>query len=121
MNITPPLLRSAYLAASVVMMGAGTAHAESCTAIQFERGHDAATVTGSAPPDGQRCYTLATGAGQRASLTVDGHNMMFSIVDVVDAQDQYSFTTEKKTYTILVGQLMRAVADEPFTLMVSVR
>lgn len=47
--------------------------------------------------------------------------MMFSIVDVVDAQDQYSFTTEKKTYRILVSQLMRAVDNEPFTLRVSVR
>lgn len=123
MNITkaPRLLRAVGLMVSASLMAAGTAHAESCQPIQFERGHDSATVSGSAAPDARLCYTLATDAGQRASLSVEGRNMMFSIVDVVDAQDRYSFTTEKKTYRILVSQLLRAVDDEAFTLTVSVR
>lgn len=119
--MTPRLLRFVALTASITLIVAGTAHAESCKPIQFERGHDSATVTGSAPPDGQRCDTLAIGAGQRASLSIDGRNMMFSIVDAVDAQDHYSFTTEKKTDRILVSQLMRAVDEEPFTLRVTAR
>lgn len=109
------------LSASAALTISGATADESCTPIQFERGHDAATITGKAPADGQLCYRLATGAGQQATVTIDGQNMMFSIVDVVDAQDHYRFTTEKKTYRILVSQLLRAVTEEAFTLKVSVR
>ncbi|WPL11267.1 MULTISPECIES: hypothetical protein [Thiorhodovibrio] len=115
------VLGAICLASSVYLIAVGSAYAENCTAIHFEPGHDAATVTGTAPADGQLCYTLATGTDQQAKVAVEGRNMMFSIVDVVDAQDDYSFTTTKKTYRILVGQLMRAIAEEPFTLKVSVR
>jgi hypothetical protein len=55
-----------------------------------------------------------------ASLEIKGRNVMFSIDGVVDGQHRYRFTTEKKTYRVIVGQLMRAVQSEPFTLFVSI-
>jgi hypothetical protein len=41
--------------------------------------------------------------------------------DLVSARIQVNVTTEKKTYRIEVGQLMRSISDEPFSLTVSVR
>ena len=118
---TPRLLALASLAASCLVIVAGPAQAQSCQPIQFERGTYSGTVSGTAPPEDVVCYEVSTGAAQRAEVSVKGRNVIFSIVGVVDAQDRYSFTTEKKTYRILVGQLMRSITDEPFSLTVSVR
>ena len=118
---TPRLLAVASLAASCLLIVAGPAQAQSCQPIQFERGNYSGTVSGTAPPEDVVCYEVSTGAAQRAEVSVKGRNVIFSIVGVVDAQDRYSFTTDKKTYRILVGQLMRSITDEPFSLTVSVR
>ena len=96
--------------------------AAACRAIRFEAGHDTAVVNGRAPADGTVCYTLATGNGQAAKLKiVTGSNTIFSIDGLVDAQDEYSFRTERKTYEIDVGQLMRSNTAEAFALSVSVK
>ena len=118
---TPRLLALASLASSCLLIAAGPAQAQSCQPIQFERGTYSGTVSGTAPPEDVVCYEVSTGAAQRAEVSVKGRNVIFSIIGVVDAQDRYSFTTEKKTYRILVGQLMRSITDEPFSLTVSVR
>jgi hypothetical protein len=114
-------LRLTCLAAICFIVAAQSVHAESCSPIQFERGHFSGTVEGVAPADGTVCYTLATGAGQQATLSVEGRNVIFSIIDLVDARDRYRFTTKQKTYRIIVGQLMRSVTPEPFTLTALVR
>lgn len=119
--MTSRLTRFACLTLGLPMLITTSAYAQSCEPIQFDRGAYSGTVEGVAPPDGTLCYTVATGAGQRAKVAVAGRNVMFSIAGVVDAQDAYHFTTEQKTYRILVGQLMRSVTEEPFTLTVSVR
>ena len=94
---------------------------EACETLQFKRGESSGTVNGLAPPDDLICYQLTTGQGQTATLRVmAGQNIIFSISGVVDAQNSYTFTTEKKTYEITVGQLMRAVTDEPFSLFVAI-
>jgi hypothetical protein len=107
---TPQLPGLACLAAIHLLAAAGTAQAQSCEPIQFKRGHDSGTVRGIAPPDDVVCYELGTGAGQRADVSIEGSNVMFSVSGLVDARDQYSFTTEKKTYRIDVGQLMRSIS-----------
>lgn len=113
--------RSAAFLALCALLFAAAAQAQRCEPIRFQRGHDSGTVRGVAPPDDVVCYELATGAGQKANVKVTGQNVMFSIDGVIDGQDKYSFTTEKKTYRILVGQLMRAVSGAPFSLAVSVK
>jgi len=97
-----------------------TVQAENCETIQFQRGHSSATVEGIAPPDGALCYQITTAAGQTADIVISGVNMMFSIAGVIEVQDKYRFTTEQKTYRITVGQLMRSVTDEPFTLNIAI-
>ena len=92
-----------------------------CTPIRFATGTTGADVEGVAPPEGVLCYSLETGAGQTATISVTrGKNIIFSVSDLIDAQDRYTFTTEARTYEIIVGQLMRSISDEPFTLQISV-
>jgi len=95
--------------------------ADNCEAIQFQRGHSSVIVEGIALPNITICYQITTAAGQTADIAISGINMVFSVEGVADAQDKYRFTTEKKTYRITVGQLMRTVTDEPFTLNISIK
>ena len=100
----------------------GLARGAPCTPIRFAKGHSSAVITGKAPVDDVVCYTLATGAGQHARLKIlTGANTVFSIDGLVDAQDNYSFTTAHKSYEITVGQLNRATEAEAFSLEVGVK
>ncbi len=101
-------------------LGTQVGHAGGCETIRFQRGHSSGTVQGVAPPEDFVCYEMTTGAGQTAKLRVEGPNVIFVIDGVVEAQDRYSFVTERKTYRVKVGQLMRSVQGVPFTLSVSI-
>lgn len=98
-----------------------TAQAENCETILFQRGHSSASIEGVAPPDSAICYQVTTAAGQTADIVILGTNMMFSIEDVIDAQDKYRFITEKKTYRIYISQLMRSLTNESYTLNISIK
>jgi len=92
-----------------------------CTPIRFARGTSAAEITGIAPADGLLCYTLETLNGQTASIEViEGANVIFLVPGLFDAANRYEFTTEQKTYEIMVGQMMRAVVGVPFRIRLSV-
>ena len=101
-----------------------------CTPIQFAHGASSATVNGIAQSGGdsdapiKACYTLATGKGQTATLKlVHGpkDDVAFTIHDVVDSHDEYTFKTDAKTYTIDVFRTFAREPDEPFTMQVSVK
>ncbi len=111
------------LAAAFLLAWAPAALAKpACKPIQFAHGASSATIHGTAPADDTVCYTLATGKGQTADLKVtSGSNTVFGIDGLVDAQESYHFTTERKTYEIDVGQLERSVTPEAFAIDVSVR
>ena len=49
-------------------------------------------------------------------LVVRGGTVVFSIY----GQERYGFTSEKKTYSVYIGQLMNAVQGEPFMLTVTI-
>lgn len=120
--IVPRIDRRHLLFILAAMLFTGAAQADPCETIRFKRGESSGTVSGMAPPDDMVCYQMSTGAGQKASVAITGHNCMFTIEGTsAEARDRYSFTTEKRTYRIMVGQLMRAVTPQPFTLSVSVR
>jgi len=115
------VFRSFVFVFTVSIFAFNTALAEKCETIHFKRGESSGTINGIAPPDDVKCYKMTTGQGQTATLrVVAGKNIIFSIDGLVEAQDAYTFTTDRKTYKIYVGQLMRSIADEPFTLFVSV-
>ncbi|MEM9104240.1 MAG: hypothetical protein AAGC96_01185 [Pseudomonadota bacterium] len=102
-------------------MATGLHAQENCKPVRFAAGASSAEVNGDAPPEDVLCFSLETGNGQTATVRVTrGNNIVFSILGVVDAQDSFIFTTEAKTYEIIVGQLMRSVTDQPFTLQISV-
>jgi hypothetical protein len=103
--------------------------AERCTPIRFAPGALSATVRGIARSmdEGNKttCYTLATAGGQTATLAIQlrgpKDDTAFTIVDVVDNRDKYTFRTEAKTYEIGVYLTFARQADRPFAMDVSVR
>jgi hypothetical protein len=70
-------------------------------------------------------FTLTTGSGQTATLAIQTRgpddDTAFTIPDVVDNQDHYTFRTEAKTYQIWVYHTFRRSPDLPFTMRVMVR
>lgn len=115
-------LVSGFLLSTLMATTAAKA-AQACEPVRFKPGSFSATVRGTVDPEGVRCYEIATGNGQTAELSVKSthNNTMFSIEGVVDGQDQYKFRTEKKTYRILVGQLMKAIDKDSFALTITIR
>ncbi len=92
-----------------------------CLPVRFASGSSSIEVSGQAPPEGNVCFSVATGANQQAAVElVAGNNVYFSIDGLTDAVDQYRFTTKKTTYRIRVGQLFRSVTDESFRLRIAV-
>jgi len=92
-----------------------------CKVIQFKTGASSAIVSGSVDPDATACFRFSTRKGQivRVAITSTDRNTMFSIPGVVDARDKYEFKTQKKTYEIVVGQLMRSATADTYQLTLS--
>jgi hypothetical protein len=90
-----------------------------CTPVTFERGRSSATLRGTAPPEDIVCYTFAAGAGKTAHLSVSGRNMIVSVIGVGDARESWTFKTTAQTYKFVVGQMMRSVTPEPYSVTLS--
>jgi hypothetical protein len=103
--------------------------AQKCIPIHFAPGAWSATVRGIAQsmdtPDSGSCYTLTTAKGQTATLTIittsPNDDTAFTIPGVVDNQQNYSFKTEAKSYTIGVYLTFARQPDRPFTMRVTVK
>jgi hypothetical protein len=109
------------LSGAVVSPAAAPMAQENCTELQFARGQSSATVHGVAPPEKPVCYTFPAGAGQEAHIEVVGNNMIISIIGVGDARTSWNFVTKAQTYKFIVGQLMRSVQPERYTVTLSIR
>ena len=48
-----------------------------------------------------------------------GKNIVFSIEDVVDAQNAFTFTAENMSYRVIVGQLLRSTRAQAFQISVT--
>jgi hypothetical protein len=94
---------------------------DSCSAVRFAVGQSSATIRGRAPPDEAVCYTFAATPGQTARLTVAGRNMIISVTGIGDARDSWTFMIRESSTRFIVGQLMRSVSTEPYTVTLSVK
>ena len=64
------------------------------------------------------CHSYIAVAGQTAQLKVTGN---ISVIGIGDAQVSWTFKTTAQTYKFVVGQLMRSVKPEPYTVTLSVK
>lgn len=95
---------------------------ETCAAVRFGAGKSATILRGKAPPEETLCYSLTTGAGQRATIELRSEgNVTFGIDEFIDSQTRYSFTTQARTYRIRLGQMLRAAVPQAFSLSIAVR
>ena len=119
-----PKMLGIYVVAFVLAVSgrvSATALAD-CTPIRFEAGRFSASIHGTAPAESVVCYSLAASRGQHVALkVVSGRNTIFSVEGLVDARNVYEFQTEQKSCRILVGQLMRSITPEAFTISVAAR
>jgi hypothetical protein len=111
----------AILFAASLRLGPSIAQAQdNCTPIHFARGASSLVIQGQAPANGVNCYTFKAGEGQTARLQVTGRNTIISVIGIGDARQAWTFRTKAQTYQFVVGQLMRAVQPEPYTLTLSI-
>lgn len=109
----------AALTASLWLQPLTAAAQQDCPSIMLESGQQ--IIEGMAPADDVVCYELYALQGMRAELEIaSGRNVIFSVRNLVDAQDRYVLEFGQDGWTILVGQLMRAIEDEPFVLRITV-
>lgn len=109
-------------AAAQELFPATSSELTSCRPIQFQKGASSADIRGEASPDGASCLQFGTGANQAVLLSVKSpHDQVaFSIRGLVDDRQQYSFTSEKKTYEVLLFQSMKSTATVGYTLTLSI-
>jgi formylglycine-generating enzyme required for sulfatase activity len=109
-----------FLALLAEIAGSSSAFAQDdCAPIKFPAGKNAVTLAGTAAPEGFVCYRLDAEIGQKFTLKIlRGGNTIFSVTDVQDAVDRFSFTARKPSYEIRVGQLMRSAAPEKYRLSI---
>jgi len=110
----------------IVALGLGLWASESvaqdCTEIRFSQGSSSGVVKDKIGFNEYHCYRFGSGAGQTARLKLSaGPYACFTIRDVVDCRDEYAFTTQARTYEIIVSTFDRRAAYGPYSLQLSIR
>jgi len=94
-----------------------------CVPIQFKRGYISDAISDRISPEEVKCYSLGVAINQTVELYLVSRfqNTVFSIKDVIDAQDKISFVATRKNYQIQVFQMMRSAREDYYTMMVVIR
>lgn len=98
------------------------ASASECQSIVFLPGAVSANIRETVQPDELQCFRFATRRGQtvRLRLTSKSGNVAMSIDGVADNRERIEFTSEKKTYELVVHQTLRSVSPDEYTLSVAI-
>lgn len=94
-----------------------------CKTIQLKPGTSSTEISGSIAPDATECFRFTTGNGQTVHMAMKSahNNTIFSILDLVDARDSYTFKSQKKTYEFIIAQLMKAASPDTYKLTLSIK
>lgn len=104
-----------------VLFWAVGASAQGCHEIKFARGASSGEVSGQVSDAQSLCFSFGSGAGQTARIELFGsENACFGVLGIIDCQDDFTFTTERRTYQILVSQLFRTLGSENFRLRLTI-
>jgi len=111
-----------YLTAIISCLWASGATAQSCMEIKFAPGASSGEIAAYVIENEPKCFIFGTGAGQTARLQLFGsNNACFTIKDVIDCQDDYSFRTQRRNYEVGVFQLFPKRSYEEVTLRLTIR
>ena len=105
-------------------MGSLPARADApCQIIQFEAGASSTNISDSIDPEATACFRFAAGNGQTVRIAIQSKdkNTIFSVLGLVDARDKYEFKSQKKTYEIIIGQLMKSATLDIYQLTLSIK
>lgn len=118
-----PTIRAFVLAMCLAAMAAAppASAQQGCIQVNLAPGEAETTIFGIAPPSDMLCYMLNVPERQRISVKVtNGKNVIFVIAGVTDANNEFSFMPQRRTFRLEVGQMMRSVTEQPFIIKVSV-
>ncbi len=94
-----------------------------CKTISFKPGASSAEIRGEAPAEGVQCLRFGVGKGQtvRVSVKSPQKQVAFTIDGLVDNREKYQFTSEQKTYDLLMHQTFNAVTPVGYVLTLSIK
>ncbi|CTQ47604.1 hypothetical protein [Roseibium aggregatum] len=111
-----------YLFLLFLVCAAPGALAQDCSKITFAPGASSGEISGRVTEEKPMCFTFASGEGQVARLQLsESNNICFTVYDVVDCQDDFSFRTQNRDYTVLIAPFVRIPDFEEFTLRLTIK
>lgn len=108
------------LSVAVVSPAAG---ASECQPISLQPGAISTSIRGIVQPDELQCFRFTSGKGQtvHANVTSKSGNVALTIVGVADNRERIEFTSEKKTYELVVHQTLRSSSPDEYTLSLAIQ
>lgn len=94
-----------------------------CKPVELAKGGAPTIIKDAVAPEEILCYEFSAQPGQQVNIKVKStyENTMFGILDMVDSQDDYSFTAQGKTYQFIVSQLERSGVSDDFELTLTIK
>ena len=118
------MLRSLTFSFAVLAYTSSVAFAVPCTQVALTPDQSSTILQGKTTGSDTdfTCFQLAAGVGRRLHLKLlqpAALGLGFTIIDVVDNQDDYSFVTARDSYKIEVYGISRASPVQPFRISVT--
>ena len=95
-----------------------------CKAIELQADGTPTSIAGTVAPEEINCFSFKVDVGKMVRIDVksnDSNTIIFSVPGLVDAQKTYEFISQKTSYEVIVGQLMRSVTPDTYQLTLSVK
>jgi len=118
------MLRSLTLSLALLAYTSSAALADPCAQILLKPDQSSTTLQGrtTGSDTDSTCFQLAAGVGRHLHLSLihpANPGLAFTIIDVVDDRNDYSFVTARDAYKILVFGTFRATPSLPFQISVT--
>ena len=80
-------------------------------------------IRGAAPSEGVQCLRFSTAKGQTVRIAVKSpkNQVAFTLDGMVDNREKFQFTSEKRTYDVLLHQTSSAAKPVDYALTLSIK
>ena len=94
-----------------------------CKTISLSPGAFSTEIQGAAPSEGVQCLRFSTTKGQTVRLAVKSpkNQVAFTLDGMVDNREKFQFTSEKRTYDVLLHQTSSAAKPVDYALTLSIK
>lgn len=94
-----------------------------CKTISLSPGANSTEIQGVAPPEGVQCLRFSTEKGQTVRIAVKSpkNQVAFTLDGMVDNREKFQFTSEKRSYDVLLHQMTSAAKPVDYALTLSIK